>query len=211
MFYKNIIINTLYIYLLFIPFNLSLKAQNVDYEKLSLNELDNGEFSFNDKKTGEKFCKIYIKKAKKENNIEALFRAYRTAAYYVSKSESFKYIDSTIIIAKKINKPFFLANAFLASSNIKDINYSSSIGIKDLLLAYKYSQKTDDNYLKNKILYNLASQDIYIGNYIEAKEKLLISKKYFEENFNRKEIGKDYPMMFFYSTVLLIDVNTILS
>lgn len=207
MFYKNIIINTLYIYLLFIPFNLSLKAQNVDYEKLSLNELDNGEFSFNDKKTGEKFCKIYIKKAKKENNIEALFRAYRTAAYYVSKSESFKYIDSTIIIAKKINKPFFLANAFLASSNIKDINYSSSIGIKDLLLAYKYSQKTDDNYLKNKILYNLASQDIYIGNYIEAKEKLLISKKYFEENFNRKEIGKDYPMMFFYSTVLLIDVN----
>ncbi len=194
----------------FFPFSLNVKAQNVDYEKLSLDELDNGEFSFKDKKTGENFCKIYIKKAKKENNIEALFRAYKGAAYYVSQSESFKYIDSTIIIAKKINKPFFLANAFLASSTIKDINYSSSIGIKDLLLAYKYSQKTDDNYLKNKILYNLASQDIYIGNYIEAKEKLLISKKYFEENFNRKETGKDYPMMFFYSTVLLIDVNNTL-
>ena len=181
----------------FFPFSLNVKAQNVDYEKLSLDELDNGEFTFKDKKTGEKFCKIYIKKAKKENNIEALFRAYKVTAFYVSKSESFKYIDSTIITAKRINKPIFLANAFIASSAIKDINYSSSIGIKDLLLAYKYSQKTDDNYLKNKILYNLASQDIYIGNYFEAKEKLLISKNYFEENFNRKETGKDYPMMFF--------------
>jgi AraC-like DNA-binding protein len=210
MFYKKLIINILYLSLFFFLFNLSLKAQNVDFEKLSLDELDNGDFSFKDKKTGENFCKIYIKKAKKENNIEALFRAYKVTAFYVPQSESFKYIDSTIIIAKKINKPIFLANAFLASSNIKDINYSSSIGIKDLLLAYKYSQKTDDNYLKNNILYDLALQDFYIGNYKEAKEKLLISKNYFDKNFDKKEVGKDYPMIFFYSTILLIDVNNTL-
>ena len=101
MFYKKLIINILYLSLFFFLFNLSLKAQNVDFEKLSLDELDNGDFSFKDKKTGENFCKIYIKKAKKENNIEALFRAYKVTAFYVPQSESFKYIDSTIIIAKK--------------------------------------------------------------------------------------------------------------
>ena len=64
-------------------------------------------------------------------------------------------------------------------------------------MAYKYSQKTDDNYLKNNILYDLALQDFYIGNYKEAKEKLLISKNYFDKNFDKKEVGKDYPMIFF--------------
>ena len=91
MFHKKLIINILYFFLFFFPFSLNVKAQNVDYEKLSLDELDNGEFTFKDKKTGEKFCKIYIKKAKKENNIEALFRAYKVTTFYVSKSESFKF------------------------------------------------------------------------------------------------------------------------
>jgi hypothetical protein len=50
------------------------------------------------------------------------------------------------------------------------MNTNSSEGFKDLLLAYKYSQKTDDNYLKNKILYSLASQEIYIGNYKMQKK-----------------------------------------
>ena len=90
MFYKNIIINTLYIYLLFIPFNLSLKAQNVDYEKLSLNELDNSFENIHDKATGEKVSKIYIKKAKKENNIEALFRAYKIAAFFTKNPKNIK-------------------------------------------------------------------------------------------------------------------------
>ena len=207
MFYKNIIINTLYIYLLFIPFNLSLKAQNVDYEKLSLDELEESFAQIHDNPTGEKVCNIYIKKAKKENNIEALFRAYKIAAFFTENPKNIKYADSTLIIAKKINKPYFLTNAFLCSSNIKDMNTNSSEGFKDLLLAYKYSQKTDDNYLKNKILYSLASQEIYIGNYIEAKEKLLICKNYFDKNFDKKEVGKDYPMMYFYSAVLLIITN----
>jgi len=183
--------------LFFFPFSLNVKAQNIDYEKLSLDELDNSFENIHDKATGEKISKIYIKKAKKENNIEALFRAYKIAAFFTENPKNIKYADSTLTIAKKINKPYFLTNAFLCSSNIKDMNTNSSEGFKDLLLAYKYSQKTDDNYLKNKILYSLASQEVYIGNYIEAKEKLLISKNYFYENFDKKEVGKDYPMIFF--------------
>ena len=66
MFYKNIIINTLYIFLFFISFNLSLKAQNVDYEKLSLDELDNGDFSFKDKKLEKIFVKFILKRLKKK-------------------------------------------------------------------------------------------------------------------------------------------------
>lgn len=211
MFYKKLIINILYLSLFFFPFNLSLKAQNVDYEKLSLNELEESFTQIHDNPTGEKVCNIFIRKAKKENNIEALFRAYKFAAFFTKNPKNIKYADSTLIIAKKINKPYFLTNAFLCSSNIKDINTNSSEGFKDLLLAYKYSQKTDDNYLKNKILYGLASQEVYIGNYKEAREKLLISKNYFEENFHKKEVGKDYPMFYFYSTVSLIDTNTKLS
>jgi hypothetical protein len=40
MFYKKLIINILYFFFFFFPLSLSLKAQNVDYEKLSLNELE---------------------------------------------------------------------------------------------------------------------------------------------------------------------------
>jgi hypothetical protein len=119
MFYKNLIINALYFFLFFFPLSLSVKAQNVDYEKLSLDELENSFENIHDKATGEKVCNIFIRKAKKENNIEALFRAYKLAAFFTKNPKNIKYADSTLIIAKKINKPYFLANAFLCSSNIK--------------------------------------------------------------------------------------------
>jgi hypothetical protein len=69
-------------FLFFFPFSLNVKAQNVDYEKLSLNELEESFAQIHDNPTGEKVCNIFIRKAKKENNIEALFRAYKLAAFF---------------------------------------------------------------------------------------------------------------------------------
>ena len=111
MLYKKLIVSILYFFLFFFP--LSLKAQNVDYEKLSLNELEESFTQIHDNPTGEKVCNIFIRKAKKENNIEALFRAYKFAAFFTKNPKNIKYADSTLTIAKKINKPYFLANAFL--------------------------------------------------------------------------------------------------
>jgi hypothetical protein len=127
-------------FLVFLSIKFNVKAQNVDYEKLSLNELEESFAQIHDNPTGEKVCNIFIRKAKKENNIEALFRAYKLAAFFTKNPKNIKYADSTLIIAKKINKPYFLANAFLCSSNINSMNTNSSEEFKDLLLAYKYSK-----------------------------------------------------------------------
>ena len=208
MFYKNIIINTLYIFLFFISFNLSLKAQNVDYEKLSLNELEESFAQIHDNPTGEKVCNIFIRKAKKENNIEALFRAYKLAAFFTKNPKNIKYADSTLTIAKKINKPFFLANAHQTISNINSMNGIPQESLDNLLIAYEYSKKTDDKYLKNRILYDISRQEIYVGNFIDAKIKLHDVVLFFDKNFNLRETGKDYPLIFFYSAITLIDLNT---
>ena len=62
MFYKKLIINILYLSLFFFPFNLSLKAQNIDYEKLSLDELEESFTQIHDNPTGEKVCNIFIRR-----------------------------------------------------------------------------------------------------------------------------------------------------
>ena len=189
-------------------FPLSLKAQNVDYEKLSLNELEESFAQIHDNPTGEKVSKIYIRKAKKENNIEVLFRAYKLAAFFTKNPKNIKYADSTLTIAKKINKPFFLANAHQTISNINSMNGIPQESLDNLLIAYEYSKKTDDKYLKNRILYDISRQEIYVGNFIDAKIKLHDVVLFFDKNFNLRETGKDYPLIFFYSAITLIDLNT---
>ena len=122
MFYKNLIINRLYLLLLFFIFSVKISAQNVDYEKMSLDEIEESFANINDNENGEKVSKIYIKRAKKEKNIEALFRAYRLACFYTIKPKNLRYVDSTIITAKRINEPSYLANAYICSNSIKNIN-----------------------------------------------------------------------------------------
>ncbi|GGP06764.1 hypothetical protein GCM10010992_27860 [Cloacibacterium rupense] len=174
---------------------------------MSLDEIDNSFENIHENITGEKVGEIYIRRAKKEKNIEALFRAYKLISFYTTNPKNLRYVDSAIITAKRINKPIYLANAYLARSTIKDINSSGTDGIKDLFIAHNYSKKTDDEYLKNRILYNLSLYYIYLGNYIEAKSYLISANNYFRKEFNRKETGKDNVLMYFYTIISLINCN----
>jgi hypothetical protein len=57
-------------------------------------------------------------------------------------------------------------------------------------------------------LYDISRQEIYVGNFIDAKIKLHDVVLFFDKNFNLRETGKDYPLIFFYSVITLIDLNT---
>lgn len=175
---------------------------------MSLDELDNSFEYIHENTTGEKVAKIYIRKAKKEKNIKSLFLAYRYITFYTTSPVNIKYSDSTIILAKKINDPQFIVNGYLNKSEILSMENMFQKSIDQLLMAYKLSEGINDGYLDNKILYKIAENEIYLGNYYEAQKKLKLINKYFKENFNKNEIGKGYSLYYFYSTVLLIDLNT---
>lgn len=114
----------------------------------------------------------YIKKSKNEKNWKRLAQGYRDAVQYSADvSTKMRYADSTIIIAKRTDDNTLISNAYLG----KGILYYFSLrnykqALDQYLIAGKFAAATDDEYLKNKILYHIGVVKSYMGNYLEAAE-----------------------------------------
>lgn len=129
------------------------------------------------------FVRMYIDKARKEDNYEELIWGYEEAIYY-SKDihDKLIYADSAIIAAKKYNNPNQISRAYLGKGIIYYYNKRHyKPALEQYLLAFQFSKDSKDNYLKNKIIYHLGMVKSYLGYYKEAAELFEISARYFEK------------------------------
>ncbi|MPL56079.1 hypothetical protein SDC9_01561 [bioreactor metagenome] len=152
---------------------------------------------------------FYIKKSKKENNLKALVYAYRYASQNPSEKYKIKYSDSAILVAKKINDNSILTEAYINKSTLLISKNQHNIAYKYLIRAYRIAEKTNDNYLKYQTIYSIAQNYLYLGRLSDAKKEYEKCVNFFSINLNKSQTyGKNYEMMFMYSLISLIDINS---
>lgn len=130
------------------------------------------------------FVKMYIDKAKKENDYKKLIRGYEEAIYYNKNIDhKLSYADSTIITAKKYNDNDQISRAYLGKGIIYFYNRRQYKFALDLyLIAFSFSKESLDDYLKNKIIYHLGTVESYLGDYKGAVLHFKETAIYYEKN-----------------------------
>ncbi|MCX8525903.1 helix-turn-helix domain-containing protein [Chryseobacterium formosus] len=128
------------------------------------------------------FVQMYIDKAKKERNYEKWVQGYRDGVQFSDDIQSkIKYADSTITVALLSKNKVLIANAYLGKGIIYYFNMKKfQPALEEYLVAQEYAENTDDEYLKNKIVYHIGVVKSYLGFYEEASEHFLASTAFFQ-------------------------------
>lgn len=186
---------------------LSQEAINIDtpYEIIE-KKLDNPQI---EKEKKWILIDLYIKKSKKEKNLESLLYAYRYASSYSDSPKNIKYGDSTLLIANLSKNKKLLTAAYLTRgfAFMRENKYQNALD--DILKANELSKELNDDYQINKTIYFIAQNKIYLGLYEEANQDMNSCLEYFKKNASIKSTsGKDYQMFYLYSLMSYIDSNT---
>ena len=202
------ILPTLLLFLLFFFTNYS--AQTVLNSNLTNEEIEKKIDKANtDPVERWKIIDFYITKSKKEQNIEALFYAYRYASIASAYPKNIKYADSALQTGKISGTKKILLDAYLNRGNINMSEEFYQKALDDVLNANRLSQESGDEYIFNKTIYYIAQNKIYLGQYEDANKELLVCLKFFKDNLqNKTSLGKNYQVYYIYSLMSLIDSNT---
>ncbi|WP_159447451.1 helix-turn-helix domain-containing protein [Moheibacter sediminis] len=134
-----------------------------------------------------KYLQQFLNKSSKEKNFRQLSRGYIDAIYF-SKTNKLEYADSAIAAANFSKQEDFIARAYLSKGSIYYFNYKQyQKALNEYLKAHKFAEKSDDDYLKNRIIYQLAVVKGYLGYYPEAIELLYGCIDFFESKYNNPE------------------------
>lgn len=107
----------------------------------------------------------YILLAKENKNYTQLVQAYKDAVFYSdSENDKLKYADSTITAALLTKDSDLISDAYLGKGIIYYFNFKKyKPALDEYLNAYEYSKDSNDEYLKNEILYHLGVVKSYLG------------------------------------------------
>lgn len=137
------------------------------------------------------YVKLYIKKAKNENDKERLLEGYKEGIFYSSTKENkLLYSDSCLAAAININNNDLIFSSYLMHGSIYYYYYKKyKYALNDYIKAYQYSKTSDDDYSKYKLIYQIGVLKSYLGYYREA----LTHFKDCIDFFNRKRNENNHP------------------
>ncbi len=185
-------------------------SQEKKLEELSFREIELkiDSLPYNKKEDFE-IINFYIKKAKSENNIEALVYAYNYACK-ASKSENkgIKYADSAIILSKKNRNLKLLCSAHLNKGIFLMEHFKNIEALNEIIIANQYALQVKDNYIIHKSLYHIAQNKILLGQEKEALIDLYNCEKYFKNGIKKSNLGEDYRIYYIYTIMTIIDCNS---
>jgi len=119
--------------------------------------------------------------AKREGNLPELFYAYYDAVYF-STENKLEYADKAIYTAVQLKDDDKLASALLLKGSVFYFNYRDySRALEEYIRAHKFSARTKNDYLKNKITYHLGVVKSYLGQYESALQHFEENEAYFKE------------------------------
>lgn len=127
---------------------------------------------------------LSIRLAKTRQNFKHLFYAYEDAALYSpDPADKLKYADSCIATAQKTKDPVLISTGYLGKGIVYYFNYRKfDNALRQYLLAAQSAEKTNDDYLKYKIKYNIGVVKSYLGYYPEALLYFQQCLHFFENN-----------------------------
>lgn len=205
---KNLLLSVLFLLLSLKP-NLFF-GQNRPYisTSLSFEELERKIEQQNiHSEIGFDYIKVYIAKAKNEQNLEKLYRGYSLAGFSNQGDVQIKYGDSLILTAVKIKDNDKIGEAFVSSANTYMGSNDYKNALEQLLIAFDYFKINNNEYLLNTAKYNIANIKKYTDDYAGAKE-IYTETTHFFRNHQEKIKDTNYQLYYIYSLGSLIDCNT---
>ena len=141
------------------------------------------------------FINKYIALAKKNKDHTQLVQAYKDAVFYSgSETNKVKYADSTILSALITKNNDLISDAYLGKGIVYYFNYKKyKPALNEYLMAYEYSKDSNNEYLKNEILYHVGVLKSYLGYYDSALEHFQKASDYFKQN----TVQKAHPNIIF--------------
>ena len=130
------------------------------------------------------YVKMYLSKAKRENDLKRLIKGYEHAIYSTGDVErKLIYADSAIATAIHSKIEDQISRSYMGKGIIYYYNRRQYKQALDLYLtAFKFSKNSKDDYLKNKIVYHLGMVKSYLGYYEEAAAHFEQTAVFFEAN-----------------------------
>lgn len=181
----------------FILFSSFLTAQTQkELEMMSYKQLRD---SVNNNKLNKKrivyFAKQYLKKAKREKNIEEIATGYYYHTYFSDDKTYYIYCDSIINLTKnrKSDKYPMLAYTRKSVKDVENSNYSDAV--ENLLLSEKAALKYNnlDFFYDTKNNIGIIKSE-YLGDYREALNLYIESYNYFDKKKNTGENYREYNL-----------------
>lgn len=144
------------------------------------------------------YIRVFIEKAKKEDNLEKLCLGYKDAVYFSKDAEvKLSYADSTIAAALKSGKDELISDAYLGKGIIYYFNFRKfQLASDEYVKAHQYAVKTDDEYLQKKIIYHLGVVKSYLGYYKKALQ-LFNQSIMFNERKSKDEVNANLRFNYF--------------
>jgi AraC-like DNA-binding protein len=129
------------------------------YEKMTIDDVD-----------AIPYVKLYIQKAKSENNLQRLIQGYRDGRQF-DRHNKIKYADSAIAVSLKYGTSDDISKDYLSKGIIYYFYQKKyKLALDQYLKAYEYSKGSEDEYHHHKVIYHLGIVKEHLGYYDEALE-----------------------------------------
>lgn len=116
------------------------------------------------------YVKLYIQKAKNENNFQRLIQGYRDGRQF-DYHNKIKYADSAIAVSLKHGASDDISKDYLSKGIIYYFYQKKyKLALDQYLKAYQYSKGSEDKYHHYKVIYHLGVVKEHLGYYEEALE-----------------------------------------
>lgn len=130
-----------------------------NYEKMTIDDMD-----------AMPYVKLYIQKAKNENNFQRLIQGYRDGRQF-DYHNKMKYADSAIAVSLKHGASDDISKDYLSKGIIYYFYQKKyKLALDQYLKAYQYSKGSEDKYHHYKVIYHLGVVKEHLGYYEEALE-----------------------------------------
>jgi len=173
----------------------SLQNRNYDYLDQRIYDLRN------EPSKAALYIDTYIQKAKKEHNWNELVNGYKNALHQAPEKQKLVYADSMITIAKKTKDYAIIGSSYLTKGivyySLKQYQYA----LDHYIIANNYISKTNDDYLKYKVKYNIAQIKYYLGFYDEAISLLRECVAYFKKDDPRPYLNSLHSLGLCYTKI----------
>lgn len=147
------------------------------------------------------YIETYIEKAKREENWTALVDGYQNALHQSPEKLKLVYADSMTTIAKKTKDYALIGSAYLTKGIVYYSLKQHQLALDHYIIANNYISKTNDDYLKYKVKYNIAQIKYYLGFYDEAISLLRECVAYFKKDDPRPYLNSLHSLGLCYTKI----------
>ena len=137
------------------------------------------------------YVRQYMHLARKHRDNARLYQAYKDAVLFSpSEAAKLKYADSAVVFALLTDNDSFITSAYLGKGIIYYFNFRKyRLALNEYLKAYPHAKKTEDEYLKYKVMYHIGVVKNYLGYHEEAEKHFIRCA----QHYRKESLGKNHP------------------